>query len=145
MVRKRNDTNTSGDHKNSFKIKQHIIFKMTITQFVNRTTQEPQTIEFEDTMAIIEKYYDFTPTAFTNGTTQNEAGQNSGSCKLFFFAKLNNLNIDQTLACFGKYYREDVLKHPDANDHQNIRNFIKSGWDGISFSQDALQLLKDEI
>jgi len=30
------------------------------------------------------------------------------------------------------------LKNPTGNDHQNIRNFIKSGWNGISFEGDAL-------
>ncbi|MEW7281129.1 HopJ type III effector protein [Aquimarina sp. 2201CG1-2-11] len=111
---------------------------MTITQFIENVKQTPNTIQFQDTMAVIEEHYDFTPTAFTNGETHNEAGQNSGSCKLFSFAKLHNLDTDQTLACFGDYYREDVLKHPNATDHQNIRNFIQNGWEGISFSGEAL-------
>ncbi|WP_083761723.1 HopJ type III effector protein [Psychromonas ingrahamii] len=42
------------------------------------------------------------------------------------------------LACFGHYYREDVLKHPQAKDHQNIRQFMISGWQGIDFSSQAL-------
>jgi hypothetical protein len=31
-----------------------------------------------------------------------------------------------------------VLKHPEGTDHQNIRNFIKTGWNGIEFSGSAL-------
>jgi len=57
---------------------------------------------------------------------------------LFSFAKLQGLTEEQTLACFGIYYRDDVLKNPDADNHQNIRNFIKTGWAGIEFDDLAL-------
>ena len=89
-------------------------------------------------MAVIESEYDFTETAFTNGLQSNAASENLGSCKLFSFAKLNRLSEAQTLACFGAYYRGDVLAHADANDHQNIRQFMINGWSGIQFSGDAL-------
>jgi hypothetical protein len=89
---------------------------------------------------VIENHYNFTPTAFKNGDATNEAGQNSGSCKVFSFAKLQGLTVEQTLHCFGDFYRVDVLQHPDAQDHQNIRNFIKYGWEGIVFDAPALQL-----
>jgi hypothetical protein len=107
--------------------------------FVQRLNQDASSIQFEDTMAIIDELYEFTPTAFQNGEQANEAGQNSGSCKLFAFAQLQNLDEQQTLTCFGQYYREDVLKNPEGNDHQNIRNFITQGWKGISFSGEALK------
>jgi hypothetical protein len=97
-------------------------------------------IEFVEVIAIIDANYNFTPTKFTNGETINEVGQNSGSCKIFSFAKLQNLTEDQTLACFGNYYRIDVLKNPEGNDHQNIRNFIKFGWAGVVFENEALVL-----
>jgi hypothetical protein len=42
-----------------------------------------------------------------------------------------------TLKCFGRFY-QDVLNTPDANDHQNIRNFINDGWSGIAFDGNAL-------
>jgi hypothetical protein len=48
------------------------------------------------------------------------------------------LNEKQTLACFGKYYREDVLRHPENDDHANIRNFMLYGWEGIVFEGEAL-------
>jgi hypothetical protein len=32
-----------------------------------------------------------------------------------------------------------VLKHPEATDHQNIRNFMKTGWEGIRFEGEALK------
>jgi hypothetical protein len=31
--------------------------------------------------------------------------------------------------CFGAYYREEVLGDLEGTNHQNIRNFMKSGWD----------------
>ena len=114
---------------------------MTVQNFLNKLATTPQEIQFTDTMAVIEANYAFTETKFTNGDTINEAGQNSGSCKLFAFAKLNNLSTEQTLACFGAYYRVDVLENPDGDDHQNIRNFIKFSWDGIKFEQEALKAL----
>lgn len=102
----------------------------------------PESVTFNDTIAVVDALYDFTPTSFRNGTLLNEAGKNNGSCKLFSFARLQRLSQQQTLHCFGSYYREDVLKHPDGDDHQNIRNFIRTGWDGIEFSGTALQQKK---
>ena len=112
---------------------------MNIEAFITKLNSTPDAIQFGDTIAIIDAYYEFTPSAFQNGALKNEAGQNSGSCKLFSFAKLQGLNETQTLACFGDYYRVDVLPHPDAQDHQNIRNFIQFGWSGIAFENDALR------
>lgn len=106
---------------------------MNLDAFLQKLNQSPESVDFTDTMAAIETTYDFTPSAFTNGTLRNEAGQNSGSCKLFAFALLNQLSEQQTLACFGAYYRDDVLKHPEGTDHQNIRNFMKTGWAGVKF------------
>ena len=113
---------------------------MSISSFLQKLKQTPKTITFPETIAVIEENYDFTPTTFDNGTQQNAAGENSGSCKLFAFAKLQNLTQAETLACFGAYYFEDVLGDPKGTNHQNIRNFIKSGWDGIKFEGEALVL-----
>jgi hypothetical protein len=107
-------------------------------QFLQRLASAPETIAFNDTIAVIDAHYDFTPTAFRNGDQQNEAGQNNGSCKVFSFARLHRLTPEQTLYCFGSYYRDDVLKNPQGTDHQNIRNFSRTGWDGIVFQGDAL-------
>lgn len=99
----------------------------------------PETIRFKEVIDYIDEHYDFTPTRFTNGKTVNEADQNSGSCKVFSFGKLNNLTEDEVLSLFGDFYREDVLKNPEGTDHQNIRNFMESGWAGISFDGEALR------
>ncbi len=111
---------------------------MELVDFLHQVTTEPLSVEFEQTIAVIEANYHFSETSFTNGELQNQAGQNNGSCKIFAFAQLHNFTEAQTLACFGRYYREDVLQHPEADDHQNIRNFIQFGWAGIKFSDIAL-------
>jgi hypothetical protein len=111
---------------------------MSLSTFLNKLEQTPNSLEFTETMAVIEDTYSFTPTQFTNGETINQAGQNNGSCKIFAFGLLNNLSEQQTLSCFGTYYRDDVLKNPEGDDHQNIRNFMVSGWQGISFKGQAL-------
>ncbi len=110
---------------------------MTITEFIETLKSTPTKIDFKDTIEVIDTHYTFTPTSFTNGNCKNEAGQNSGSCKLFFFAKLQQLDQEETLHCFGEYY-SGVLDTPEGEDHQNIRNFMKTGWDGISFEGEAL-------
>jgi hypothetical protein len=64
----------------------------------------------------------------------NAAGENSGSCKLFSFGTAGT-NSEGTLACFGAYYFEDVIGNQMGLIHQNIRNFMKTGWDGIILLQ----------
>ena len=111
---------------------------MKVEDFLKKIAKKAQDVAFADTMSVVEANYVFTPTAFKNGTTNNEVGQNSGSCKLFAFAKMNKLTKQQTLYCFGEYYRNDVLKNPEGTDHQNIRNFIKYAWEGVIFEAEAL-------
>jgi hypothetical protein len=111
---------------------------MLINAYIDKLNEIPESITFTDTMAVIEENYTFSEVAFSNGEQKNAQGENSGSCKLFAFAQLQQLSKEQTLACFGDYYRVDVLQHPDAKDHQNIRQFILNGWSGISFEAQAL-------
>lgn len=115
---------------------------MTIDELKKSLHSAPEKIEFEDVMETIAIHYNYMPCRFTNGKSDNqiinEAGINEGSCKIFSFGQLNNLDEKETLACFGKYYRNDVLAHPKNTDHANIRNFIQSGWDGIQFDGTAL-------
>lgn len=112
---------------------------MNLDTFLQQLKNAPDSIVFSDTMAVIEANYEFTPAVFKNGELMNEQGQNSGSCKLFAFAQLQGFSPQQTLACFGTYYRDDVLQHPDGTDHQNIRNFMRTGWAGIKFSDTPLK------
>jgi len=113
---------------------------MGINTFIAKLTEHPEEVEFSETMAVINAHYNFTPTSFSNGDIANDANKNNGSCKIFSFGLLNNLSVQQVLACFGSYYRDDVLNNPDGNDHQNIRNFIVSSWSGIKFNGQALTL-----
>jgi hypothetical protein len=111
-------------------------------QLIQRIQQSPDEVQFAEVMDTITRHYDYTPTRFENGPPEdrviNQAGQNEGSCKLFAFAQLHGLDQTQTLACFGDYYRRDVLAHPDGQDHANIRNFMRYGWHGIHFAGPAL-------
>jgi hypothetical protein len=93
---------------------------------------------FPDTITYIDENYTFTPTAFKNGNQLNNAGENNGSCKIFAFAQMQQLSKEETLSLFGDFY-QDVLKTPDATDHQNIRNFMIFGWNGIHFEGAALE------
>lgn len=111
---------------------------MELQAFLQQVRTRPDSIEFDDTMAVIDANYHFTPTAFTNGDIENEAGQNNGSCKILAFGQLHGLTKDETLACFGKFYRDDVLGDPDGDGHQNIRNLMQNGWDKVSFSAEPL-------
>lgn len=111
---------------------------MELNTLLKKLIESPDNVEFNDTISVIDALYDFTPTSFKNGSFLNEAGKNNGSCKLFSFAQLQKLSPQQTLHCFGAYYRDDVLRHPEGTDHQNIRNFIKTGWAGIEFGGNAL-------
>lgn len=111
---------------------------MNLDDFLKQLEQDPEQVQFNETMAIIEANYDFTPSSFVNGNTVNKADTNNGSCKIFAFGLLNELSEQQTLACFGGYYRNDVLGSPDGDDHQNIRNFMVAGWSSVKFDSIAL-------
>lgn len=111
---------------------------------IQQIKTEPEKIEFSDIISTVENNYQYQATRFTNGIeadcVTNEAGENEGSCKIFAFAKINQLDQQQTLHCFGQYYRDDVLNHPEGNDHANIRTFMKYGWEGINFDNNALEI-----
>ena len=112
---------------------------MKLEEFKNKLATKPTNISFSDTMSVIESNFTFTPTAFTNGTITNELGQNSGSCKVFAFAKMEGFTKEDTLACFGAYYFDEVLQEPEGDGHQNIRNFMKSGFEGLTFDGEPLK------
>ena len=113
---------------------------MTVSEFIEKLKTDARNVSFEETIAVIDANYSFTPTAFSNGNQINKARENNGSCKIFAFAKLNQLDKLHTLSCFGSYYYQDVLQNPEGIDHQNIRNFMEFGWDGIRFEEEVLEL-----
>lgn len=115
---------------------------MTVDQLLKKIREESEKVSFEEIVATINVHYSYTPTRFSNGLGDshvvNEAGQNEGSCRIFAFAKMHGLNQKETLGCFGRFYREDVLGNPSGVDHMNIRNFMRDGWDGLRFDGEVL-------
>ncbi|WP_299018026.1 HopJ type III effector protein [uncultured Photobacterium sp.] len=109
---------------------------------LNTLKHYPDQVGFDVVINTINRHYHYTPTSFNNGlgkeTLTNSAGCNEGSCRIFAFALKKQLSEAETLACFGHFYREDVLQNPGGKSHQNIRNFMKYGWQGIQFSGIAL-------
>ncbi len=101
------------------------------------TDLKQNAIPFSEVIQFIETYYNHQPTAFKNGDAYNEATQNQGSAKVFAFAQLNNLSATDTLCLFAEHY-QSVLNNPDGADHQNIRQFMANGWEGIAFEGEAL-------
>jgi hypothetical protein len=115
---------------------------MTLTKFLQKIKNNEH-VSFDETIAIITENYAYTPSEFKNGLNNkqliNAAGSNEGSCKIFSFAQINQLDPQQTLGLFGDFYRKDVLNDPAGTGHQNIRNFMQYGWEGIQFTQQALR------
>lgn len=112
-------------------------------QFLLQLKQKPETLAFKDVIAFVDSNYHYSPQRFSNGLGDdpviNEAGKNEGSCKIFALGLDLELNESETLACFGEYYRDEVLQHPQHTDHANIRRFMRDGWAGIRFDGRALE------
>lgn len=115
-----------------------------IIEFIDRV-KSGHLVEFDETIALIDQNYRFSPCRFTNGEGDDlvvsDPGVNNGSLKIFSFASQHCLNENQTLQLFGKFYREDVLQHPEGHDHRNIRAFIKYGWRAVRIDGAALSAL----
>lgn len=112
---------------------------MLLQDFLDQLHADPESIEFSTTIETIDSNYEYNPTNFSNGAQHNNAGENEGSCKILAFAYINNLTVTETLNCFGHYFRKDVLGNPTGNDHQNIRQFILDGFEGVKFDKLPLQ------
>lgn len=115
-----------------------MIKSKTTNKLIEQLNRSP--VDFNIVMQAIESEYNFTPSWFKNGRVVNPENTNNGSCKIFSFGQLNGLSKQATLHAFGRFYTEDVLKHPENKDHQNIRNFMDFGWEGIHFEKTALAI-----
>lgn len=93
---------------------------------------------FSQTLAFIAEHYQYNPSSFSNGSVENAAGQNEGSCKTLGLALLEGFSDEEALLAFGEHYR-DVLATPAGSDHGNIRALQAHGLAGVRFSQQALQ------
>lgn len=89
-------------------------------------------VNFAGVLVFIDDRYAHTPTAFKNGNQLNAASENQGSARVLYFAKLNQLNKEETLQLFAEHYQA-VLDHPGADNHQNIRQFMQHGWEAVEF------------
>ena len=68
---------------------------------LNLLRSNPESIDFEQTMDIINFWYYYTPRAFSCGELASTKEENQGSAKIFSFAKLNNFDKTLTLLLFG--------------------------------------------
>ena len=118
---------------------------MKLEKFIEKV-KEGEAISFNETIIVITENYHYQATEFSNGLGDdivvNPPGTNEGSCKIFAFARLHQLDQQHTLSLFGDYYRVDVLQNPTGTNHQNVRNFMKFGWAGINFERAPLSLMK---
>ena len=94
-------------------------------------------VVFTDVIAFIEDNYNYSPSAFSNGKQLNAETENQGSAKVLYFAQLNNLSKEDTLKLFVEHYQA-VLETPEETNHQNIRQFMINGWDGVKFENQVL-------
>ncbi|MBU2875884.1 HopJ type III effector protein [Marinobacter salexigens] len=94
--------------------------------------------DFDDTLTLIQRYFDYTPTSFQNGPLINAEGENAGSCKVFALGLHGSLNEADTLKLFAQHYQQ-VLHDPAGDSHSNIRQFMGSGWSGIRFENSPLR------
>merc|ERR1712071_709943 len=89
-------------------------------------------LTFEEVMEVIDANYESQILEFKNGDILNKPGENEGSAKILSSAALSEFDKETTLKLWGQYYRE-VLADPKGDSHPNIRNFMKTGWDGVPF------------
>lgn len=105
---------------------------MNLSRFLDLLNDSSSQVNFIDSIKLIDSLYQFTPTAFRNGNITNSAEQNYGSCKILSFGQIQQFDEQQTLRCFGDFY-QGVIETPEGVDHQNIRQFIAHGWNGVVF------------
>lgn len=106
---------------------------MTLQELLGKVYANDPTLAFNDVLDCIDEHFIFTPTPFVNGKLSNSAEQNQGSCKVLAFAHQAGLHPEQALLLFAEHFRA-VKQNPNGDDHQNIRNFMASGWQGLSFA-----------
>ena len=107
-----------------------------LADFRRRLQQDDFT--FTETLAFVAAHYHYQPSAFRNGTVDNAAGQNEGSCKTLGLALLEGFSTEESLRAFGEHYRS-VLATPHGSDHGNIRALMAHGLAGVQFAQQPLQ------
>ncbi|WP_313026373.1 HopJ type III effector protein [Pseudomonas lopnurensis] len=93
---------------------------------------------FSETLAFIESAYEYQPSRFVNGSLENAAGENEGSCKTLGMALLEGFTTEEALLAFGEHYQA-VLANPSGSDHRNIRALMETGLPGVRFDKPPLE------
>ena len=94
------------------------------------------TAKFSDVLAHIEARYQHTQQLFKMVHSKTLLLKIKAVQK-FFFCQVTRLDQAQTLSLFAEHYAS-VLATPEGTDHQNIRQFMQNGWDGVKFEGQAL-------
>ncbi|MBA5792573.1 HopJ type III effector protein [Flavobacterium sp. xlx-214] len=94
-------------------------------------------LPFKEILNFIEEKYQYTPSAFKNGDLINGEDENQGSAKVLYFAQMNTISKEDTLLLFAEHYQA-VLEDVNGSSHQNIRNFMQYGWEGVAFENIVL-------
>ncbi|KAL3932493.1 MAG: hypothetical protein SGBAC_010822 [Bacillariaceae sp.] len=100
-------------------------------------------LKFEEVIELIDTHYECGLIEWKNGNIVNKQGENEGSAKVLSYAALSEMDKETTLKLWGQYYR-DVVAKPDGDDHQNIRQFMANGWDGVPF-ENGIALTKKNV
>ena len=67
-----------------------------IQTFIERLRSNADSVTFAEVIDLIDTYYHHTPTAFSNESAINQAGENQGSAKVLSFARLHGLTEQET-------------------------------------------------
>lgn len=103
-----------------------------IKALLEQARTQGSTLMFADTMAAIDAAFEFFGTKFVNGDVSSTSSENQGSSKILSLSQLVPMSKEDVLVLFGEHYR-DVLADPNGTNHANIRAFMKTGLDGVSF------------
>jgi HopJ type III effector protein len=104
---------------------------------------DADSLTFESVMELIDTHFESQLLEFKNGDIVNKQGENEGSAKLLSYAALSDMDKATTLKLWGQYYRE-VQNDPNGSSHQNIRNFMKYGWEGVPF-ENGIALTRKKV
>lgn len=88
---------------------------------------------FADTLAFIDRWFHYSPSAFDFHELHSTADQNQGSCKILALAQLLKLSPQQALLCFGEHYRQ--LNMSEETTHLNLRKLAQQGLTEIHFER----------
>lgn len=119
-------------------VKLSAIFReASVSQLIQAKSQLLQLIarpehRFAETLAFIDRYFFYTPSAFRNGDLHSAASENQGSCKILALAKLWQLSVPEVLLCFGEHYRA-LKQEPEGHSHPNLRRIERDGLAQIEF------------